>query len=165
MPTIETPPAAVGIPVYQVEPRSYILEPAPQLEVSPSADEYLKSLNLPRGIQTEIKNAVMTFPYRTWIIDNSGSMATNDGHRTVQHGDRASELSVTRWEELCETLMWHGNLAAELRTPIEFRFLNPPGGGLPQARWLECLARPTQVSPPPHAAGDFMWRRQISGGG
>lgn len=99
---------------------------------NPQADQYLQSLGLPVGLVTEFKRTLEVFPSRTWIIDNSGSMATQDGHRLLSYGGNTAEVSSSRWEELSDTIMWHGSLAAQLGAPTEFRLLNPPGHGVRQ---------------------------------
>mmetsp|Transcript_25800 Transcript_25800/g.68958 ORF Transcript_25800/g.68958 Transcript_25800/m.68958 type:complete len:352 (-) Transcript_25800:125-1180(-) len=100
---------------------------------SPRAEQYLQSLGLPTGVASEFKKTLEQFPSRTWIIDNSGSMATNDGHRLVAgQGGKSVEISSSRWEELADAIQWHGSLASELSAPTEFRLLNPPGHGVPQ---------------------------------
>jgi len=99
---------------------------------SAEEDQYLTSLGLPSGIASEFKKTLDAFPSRTWIIDNSGSMATQDGHRIVQSGSKTVEISSSRWEELGDAIQWHGQLAAQLGAPTEFRLLNPPGHGMPQ---------------------------------
>jgi hypothetical protein len=40
------------------------------------------------------------FAFRTWIVDNSGSMVTRDGHRIVRQDQKGGRQCVTRWEEL-----------------------------------------------------------------
>jgi len=93
---------------------------------------YLSSIGLPSGVIKEFQKSVDEFPMRTWIIDNSGSMATADGHRIISAGGRDGEISSTRWEELSDAIMWHGSLASHMQAPTTFRLLNPPGKGQPQ---------------------------------
>jgi len=95
-------------------------------------DTYISSLGLPAGLANEFKKTLSVFPSRTWIIDNSGSMATHDGHRIISSGGKVAEVSSTRWEELGDAILWHGSLAAEMGAPTEFRLINPPGLGVPQ---------------------------------
>jgi hypothetical protein len=58
------------------------------------------------------------FAFRTWIVDNSGSMVTKDGHRIVETSrSKFQGQCVTRWEELVETVLYHAELASILRTP------------------------------------------------
>ena len=42
-------------------------------------------------------------------------------------------VSCSRWEELCDAILFHGTLAARLRAPTRFRLLNPPSNGAPQS--------------------------------
>ncbi len=81
------------------------------------------SMGLARALASE-----SDFAFRTWIVDNSGSMVTGDGHRIVETSDRRVEgQRVTRWEELRETVLYHAELASILRTPTIFQLLNDPG--------------------------------------
>jgi hypothetical protein len=81
------------------------------------------SMGLARALASE-----SDFAFRTWIVDNSGSMVTADGHRIVETSDRkiVGQL-VTRWEELRETVVYHAELASILQTPTRFQLLNDPG--------------------------------------
>jgi Mg-chelatase subunit ChlD len=66
---------------------------------------------------------------RIWIVDNSGSMNSNDGHRLVET-KQANDVKVvgcTRWTELQECVNYHVQLAALLEAPTVFRMLNDPG--------------------------------------
>jgi hypothetical protein len=81
------------------------------------------SMGLARALASE-----SDFAFRIWIVDNSGSMSTGDGHRIVETSDRKIEgQCVTRWEELRETVLYHAELASILRTPTRFQLLNDPG--------------------------------------
>ncbi|GMI35247.1 hypothetical protein TrCOL_g6735 [Triparma columacea] len=80
------------------------------------------------GIANQFNESAETFSRRFWIVDNSGSMATSDGHVLIE-GSAGVEgmVSCSRWEELGSSILWHANLAANLEVPTEFRLLNPPG--------------------------------------
>jgi len=65
---------------------------------------------------------------RYWIVDNSGSMATADGHQHVRSGMKVKDVTVTRWQELADSIQWHATTAINLQAPTEFRLLNSPGG-------------------------------------
>jgi hypothetical protein len=68
------------------------------------------------------------FAFRTWVVDNSRSMSTADGHRIVETSDRKIVgQEVTRWEELQETVVYHAELASILHSPTRFQLLNDPG--------------------------------------
>jgi hypothetical protein len=69
------------------------------------------------------------FPLRIWIVDNSGSMNTSDGHRLVESpkNDSIKFVNCTRWAEMQQTVDYHTQLAALIRSPTVFRMLNDPG--------------------------------------
>mmetsp|Transcript_23712 Transcript_23712/g.34573 ORF Transcript_23712/g.34573 Transcript_23712/m.34573 type:complete len:427 (-) Transcript_23712:367-1647(-) len=71
-----------------------------------------------------------TSPVRFWIIDNSGSMNTNDGYRILEtrHRHEVKVAPCTRWEELRECVNYHIDLAGLLRAKSHFRVLNPQLG-------------------------------------
>jgi hypothetical protein len=107
-------------------------------------ESYLKTTQLPAGIQEELLSSCEQFPLRIWIIDNSGSMNTEDGKRVVRAGASESLVGCTRWEELGDTLKWHASVAAHLAAPTEFRLLNPAGGSGLQV--LQCGVGPEPTS-------------------
>ena len=43
----------------------------------------VEHMGMPRGLAEQFVQSARDFSYRFWIIDNSGSMGTNDGHRVV----------------------------------------------------------------------------------
>lgn len=88
----------------------------------------LKGLGFTDGLcDTLIRDSLRT-TQRFWIMDNSGSMSTPDGHRLVQSSVGDTQLSpCTRWKELQETAIYHAHLAGYLQVPTEFEFLNSPG--------------------------------------
>ena len=88
---------------------------------------------MPRGLAEQFVQSARDFSYRFWIIDNSGSMGTNDGHRVVDGaGGRQGLVPCSRWEELGSAIGWHARLAVELGAWTEFRLLNQPGSGASQ---------------------------------
>lgn len=81
------------------------------------------------------------FPLRIWVIDNSGSMATGDGHKLVTGpAGREGLTPCSRWGELGDAILWHATLAARLGAPTEFRLLNAPvaSGGVPGYQVIQC---------------------------
>lgn len=81
------------------------------------------------GLIKSIARSNMNFPLRIWIVDNSGSMVTGDGHRLVETG-RSNDVryvSCSRWAEIRETVEYHAQIAALLEAPTVFRLLNDPG--------------------------------------
>jgi hypothetical protein len=58
------------------------------------------------------------------------SMSTSDGHRIVETGkqrDPIKLVSCSRWKEMQQTVDYHAQLAALLKSPTVFRMLNDPG--------------------------------------
>ena len=82
-----------------------------------------------RSLAESLNEAKYQFALRFWIIDNSSSMDTNDGHRvTTQY--RSSSLvhlrDCTRWQEISSCVEHHIQLASLLEAPTRFRLLNAP---------------------------------------
>jgi len=70
------------------------------------------------------------FPLRIWVVDNSGSMARDDGRRIVSTSGKRNDVKIvrsSRWAELQETVCYHSNMSALLSATTEFRLLNNPG--------------------------------------
>jgi hypothetical protein len=82
-----------------------------------------------RGLAEAMTNNNAAFPLRIWVVDNSGSMSKNDGHRMVEtkKKDDVKMVSCTRWTEIQETVNYHAQMAALLQAPTVFRLLNDPG--------------------------------------
>lgn len=91
-----------------------------------AANLFLSSLtDFPLGLRSAAKNTLLTFPTRIWILDNSGSMSEPDGHRIATSSTGQQKMiPCSRWEELCETVSAHIDLATGLRAPTSFRLLN-----------------------------------------
>jgi hypothetical protein len=68
-----------------------------------------------------------SFALRIWILDNSGSMVIEDGHRVVEKDGKIPVIPATRWEELQDTVVYHAQMAALLNSFTRFRLLNDPG--------------------------------------
>ena len=89
----------------------------------------MRDLGLPKGIGDQLIASTRDFAMRYWIIDNSGSMKAQSGHRVVRGaGGREGMVACSRWEELGEGIKWHAAMAAHLHAPTEFRLLNAPSG-------------------------------------
>jgi hypothetical protein len=70
------------------------------------------------------------FAQSIWVVDNSGSMNTRDGHRMVQGKSSTGALKCvecSRWTEMQQTVEYHAQMAALLRAPTIFRLLTDPG--------------------------------------
>ncbi|KAH8057090.1 hypothetical protein JL721_9829 [Aureococcus anophagefferens] len=99
----------------------------------PPADEQLRRLGamgLPPGICEGFVESGDQFGARFWIVDNSGSMQTQDGKRLAGGGQRRGLVTASRWEELGDALAFHGGVASALGVPTEFLLLNQPAGAL-----------------------------------
>jgi hypothetical protein len=55
----------------------------PQFENEGGAREFLNGLGFPQGLQDAFIDSLRKLPLRFFILDDSGSMATNDGKRIV----------------------------------------------------------------------------------
>jgi hypothetical protein len=87
----------------------------------------------------------LAFAHCYWIVDNSGSMQTQDGQRIItlsssnnkgshhrnnhnnHDGNKLKFVQSSRWIEMVDTVEYHANLAALTHTPTTFRLLNNPG--------------------------------------
>lgn len=95
----------------------------------------LQQQGFPRGLAKTLSTNNAAFPLRIWVVDNSGSMNTRDGHRIVadKNNNRKIKLAdCTRWSEIQQTVEYHSQMAAHLRAPTVFRMLNDPGQGQKQ---------------------------------
>jgi len=107
-----------------------VLVPQPSSKLlSQNETMELKGQGYTDGLIKSIARSNMQFPLRIWIVDNSGSMMTGDGHRLVHTGQRNDVrfVSCTRWAEIQETVEYHAQIAALLGAPTVFRLLNDPG--------------------------------------
>mmetsp|Transcript_19125 Transcript_19125/g.23705 ORF Transcript_19125/g.23705 Transcript_19125/m.23705 type:complete len:445 (-) Transcript_19125:185-1519(-) len=88
-----------------------------------------------QGYTTGLINALLInvdkFYQRFWIVDNSGSMQTADGHRFVETEKESDHKMIpcSRWAEIQKTVEYHVEMAGLLRAPTIFRLLNDPGLG------------------------------------
>ena len=104
------------------------------------AKRFLAKHNWSRGMQECLLTSCKKIPMRFFIVDDSGSMATNDGNRIVRtntedidegHGvsgkmknHKAKMIKCTRWAELTESLRFLAELSEVAQAPSEFRLLN-----------------------------------------
>lgn len=91
--------------------------------------KHLRDQGFTEGLAKALSATRLTFPLRVWVVDNSGSMQKDDGHRLVEtaRSSHVKIVSSTRWAELQETVNYHVQLAALLASPTSFRLLNDPG--------------------------------------
>ena len=111
-------------------------------EASSYQNELLRQGYTP-GLITAIQKNRIAFAHCFWIIDNSGSMQTQDGHRiitstatssiaTSSHSTTTTNhtlqfVTCSRWKEMVQTVEYHINMAALIHAPTTFRLLNHPG--------------------------------------
>lgn len=89
--TKDIPQAIVVDPsqVYSVDPSSPSAPSAlPQFENEGGAREFLSTKHFPQGLQDAFIESLTKTPLRFFIIDDSGSMAANDGKRIVESGGK-----------------------------------------------------------------------------
>mmetsp|Transcript_23082 Transcript_23082/g.48360 ORF Transcript_23082/g.48360 Transcript_23082/m.48360 type:complete len:410 (-) Transcript_23082:94-1323(-) len=89
----------------------------------------LKDQGYTSGLIKSISRNNTAFPLRIWVVDNSGSMTTVDGHRIIQtsNSNNVRFVNCSRWAEIQETVEYHAQMAALLEAPTVFRLLNDPG--------------------------------------
>jgi Mg-chelatase subunit ChlD len=89
----------------------------------------LQEQGFTRGLAKSLTINSAAFPLRIWVVDNSGSMSTTDGHRIVETANRKDLKLVdcTRWSEIQQTVEYHARMAHLLKSPTVFRLLNDPG--------------------------------------
>ena len=76
-----------------------------------------------RGLAESLNRTKAAFGQRIWIIDNSGSMRSSDGHRivpTLKTGD-VRMVPCSRWEEIQECVNYHISLAGTIEASTYFR--------------------------------------------
>jgi hypothetical protein len=113
-------------------PATSSLPPAPT-QLTPTQLETLKQQGFTEGTAQTLLESISAFRLRIWVIDNSGSMNTTDGHRLkLGSNGTIQELNGTRWKELQETMEYHIQLASLLGAPSEFRMLNTTSSGVNQ---------------------------------
>lgn len=82
------------------------------------------------GFTTGLAKALSTnndiFPKRFWVVDNSLSMTTRDGHRLELNNKRVVDRPCTRWDEIRTCVAYHSKMSEVLRAPTEFKLLNKP---------------------------------------
>jgi hypothetical protein len=91
----------------------------------------LKEQGYTRGLAEALWRNKRAMPLAFWVVDNSGSMSTADGHRLVMdergRGGSYRVVPCTRWTELVQSVEYHVQLSALLRKTTVFRLLNDPG--------------------------------------
>lgn len=97
-----------------------------------SAIKILQEQGYTQGLADALNQNKRAFPLSIWVVDNSGSMTTNDGHRIVEQSINNNNgilkfVTCSRWREMQQTVDYHVQMAALLGAPTTFRMLNDPG--------------------------------------
>lgn len=104
-------------------------------KLSEESQKKLREDGFTDGLIQALLDNKEAFAKRIWIVDNSSSMNTRDGHRIVSSSSRqVSFRNCSRWEEIQETVIYHMKLAEIINAPTEFRLLNRPTSGFVQQR-------------------------------
>lgn len=106
--------------------------------LSASARSVLTEQGYTNGLQQALLLNQRAFTGAYWIVDNSGSMSTPDGHRILpkkKNHNAFTFASCTRWRELQDTVDYHAQLAFLLQAPTYFRLLNDPGAAAGPQYW------------------------------
>jgi len=85
---------------------------------------FLTQSNWPPGLQEALIKSITKIPIRFFIVDDSGSMLSNDGKRRIGEGPTSKIINCTRWSELSSSMEFHIQLASSANAVTEFRFLN-----------------------------------------
>lgn len=89
------------------------------------AREYMRNYHWPTGIQDVCIQNMYKIPHRFMIIDDSGSMAALDGHRSIKKKTEKTKFELcSRWQELAELVKFQAGLAQASGAYTEFRLLN-----------------------------------------
>jgi hypothetical protein len=97
-------------------------------EIPESILKCLVDQGFTHSLARSLNETKKAFALRIWVIDNSGSMKTRDGHQIVNNGKSdVFMVDCSRWEEIRECVEYHIQLANMIDAPTRFRFLNNPG--------------------------------------
>jgi len=77
-------------------------------------------IDYPKGLQEIIELTINQYNATYWIVNNSFSMAIKDSYIETKNS------RVSRFEELCNALKFHANIAIQFNKHIEFHIMNTP---------------------------------------
>lgn len=111
---------------------SRVLLPAHPKQLEPLEEAVFHTLSeqgFTRGLAEALMKNKVAFPMNIWIVDNSGSMNHQDGHRFIatKRKNDIRFVECSRWAEMQQTVDYHAQMAALLESPTIFRLLNDPG--------------------------------------
>jgi len=84
--------------------------------------------SIPPGLAKCMAKAIINFPLRIMIVDNSGSMQSGDGQRLVQVGSKCRMLGCSRWAELTDDVVQMAKMSDAMHARTDFHMLNPRPG-------------------------------------
>mmetsp|Transcript_12736 Transcript_12736/g.19289 ORF Transcript_12736/g.19289 Transcript_12736/m.19289 type:complete len:386 (+) Transcript_12736:124-1281(+) len=121
-------PVAFNVDFDDDEPDEIIL-PTRSPVLNKNQMQSLKGQGFTEGLGQALSDSLSDFALRIWVIDNSGSMANNDGQKLVADSLMGVVRSIpcTRWSEIQQTVEYHAQMAALMKAPSRFRLLNDPG--------------------------------------
>lgn len=108
--------------------------------------QWLDTMGFTPGLKIMLIKNAHRLPMRFFIVDNSGSMMERDGSRIV--GDRLRECS--RWMELRQCVLFHGELSHKIGAPASFRLLSAPQEG---AQFVSTGSRLSEILPAAEGGG------------
>jgi hypothetical protein len=122
------------VPTISIMPEAISTVPSPWFPDDPSfstaAIDALRRQGFPMGLAQELGRMRSTYPLRFWVIDNSGSMRTSDGHELRGTSQQLQLVPCTRWKELQGTIEYHIEMAGLMKSTTIFRLLNDPGANV-----------------------------------
>lgn len=116
---------ALPLPTSSSNLRGRHFEPAPTQLHAQLDTSLMEFLGSPSGLAETFQDSADAYKLRIWLVDDSGSMASRDGHRMVATSVGSTKMaSCTRWKELQETVDFHAQLSGLLKAPTMFRLIN-----------------------------------------
>lgn len=105
---------------------SNLVEDSLRIALNSSSNRVASNLGLdmPDGLRESLEINAHIFHKHIWILDNSGSMIMEDGHRAVSLELDCKVKECSRWQEVQETVNCHSHLAEALGAPTDFKLLN-----------------------------------------
>jgi hypothetical protein len=103
-------PIANAVPIVSGAPLGYTSpsQVAPRMEINEAgARDFLTRNKWPKGLQESFLKGLALCPIRYIIVDDSGSMGTDDGSKLMG----TQFVSCSRWSELGSTMLFHAALA------------------------------------------------------
>lgn len=79
-----------------------------------------------QGLAEEVVLEEERVLFRHWIVDNSGSMLSCDGHVIRGRQNKARLVTTTRWAELQETIEYHAEMSGLMEATSFFNLMNSP---------------------------------------